>query len=68
MPAPNEIDDKDEKQPKALDEGDIALLKTYVSLINPPNNDDTGCLYWVFDFTIGYWSIFKINQIYRGRN
>lgn len=27
----NELDDKDE-QPKALDEGDIALLKTYVSL------------------------------------
>lgn len=28
--AANELDDKDE-QPKALDEGDIALLKTYVS-------------------------------------
>jgi len=27
--AANELDDKDEKQPKALDEGDIALLKTY---------------------------------------
>jgi hypothetical protein len=26
------MDDKDE-QPKALDEGDIALLKTYVSLM-----------------------------------
>jgi 26S proteasome regulatory subunit T1 len=25
----NELDDKDEQQPKALDEGDIALLKTY---------------------------------------
>jgi hypothetical protein len=29
--AANELDDKDEVQPKALDEGDIALLKTYVS-------------------------------------
>jgi 26S proteasome regulatory subunit T1 len=27
--AANELDDKDEQQPKALDEGDIALLKTY---------------------------------------
>jgi hypothetical protein len=30
--AANELDDKDEKPAKALDEGDIALLKTYVSL------------------------------------
>jgi hypothetical protein len=31
MPSvPTELDEKEE-QPKALDEGDIALLKTYVS-------------------------------------